>query len=231
MPKVLVADDDTNLLDMVTDLLKSQAYTVETTQNGMNALDLMKSFSYDVIVLDWDMPGYQGPDIVKAYRDGGGQAPILMLTGKAAMEEKEKGFLCGADDYLTKPFHPKELELRVRALMGRTVRTDKRVIKYGTLSLDLSKRAITCRDKKLNLTVREYSLLEFLIRHPDQLFTAEALMDRIWQADKTVSDKAVRVCILRVREKLDPTSSTSIVTVQGFGYKLHDQPGSSGPAK
>ncbi len=220
MPKVLVADDDEQLREMVADLLKNKQYTVETADNGTSALDLMKSFTFDVIVLDWDMPGYFGPDVVKAYRDGGGQAPILMLTGKSAIEDKERGFICGADDYLTKPFHPKELALRILALIGRTARSATQTITYGNLSLDISKARILAGETVLNLTAKEYDLLEFLIRHSEQLFTADALIERIWSSESEVSTQAVRMCVLRVREKLESASTTSIVTVPGFGYKL-----------
>jgi DNA-binding response OmpR family regulator len=172
------------------------------------------------VVLDWDMPGYFGPDVVKAYRDWGGQAPILMLTGKAAIEDKERGFVCGADDYLTKPFHPKELTLRIVALTGRTARSAGQTVKYADLVLDIAKSRISAGDTQVNLTAREYDLLQFLIRHPEQSFTADALIERIWPSDSAVSAQAVRMCVLRVREKLAKVSSASITTAPGFGYKL-----------
>lgn len=223
MPKVLVADDDEKLREMVVDLLQNRQFTVETADNGVTALDLMKSFAFDVIVLDWDMPGYFGPDVVKAYRDWGGDAPILMLTGKSAIEDKERGFVCGANDYLTKPFHPKELTLRVVALTARSVSSAGQSVRYADLTLDLAKTRILAADQELTLTAREYELLQFLIRHPEQLYTAEALIERLWRSDSAVSAQAVRMCILRVREKLTPLSKTSISTVPGFGYKLENK--------
>ncbi len=222
MPKVLIVDDDEKLVQMMVEWLEDESYTVESVDNGLNALSLMKSFSFDVIVLDWDLPGMIGPDICKAYRDLGGSTPVLMLTGKGAIEEKEKGFLTGADDYLTKPFHPKELSLRIRALMGRKVVSDKRKIQFGSLTLDLSRSAVFANGIDLKLSAREYSLLDFLIRHPEQVFNAEALIDRVWKSEDEVSDKAVRICVARLREKLSTHECPSIVTLPGFGYKLTD---------
>ncbi len=223
MPKVLIVDDDTKLVHMMVEWLEDEGYTVESIDNGLNALSLMKSFGFDVIVLDWDLPGMIGPDVCKTYRDLGGDTPVLMLTGKGAIEEKEKGFLTGADDYLTKPFHPKELSLRIRALMGRRVVSDKRKIQYGSLTLDLSKSAVFANGVDLKLSAREYSLLDFLIRHPEQVFNADALIDRVWKSDHEVSDKAVRVCVARLRQKLDAHDCPTIVTLPGFGYQLSAQ--------
>ncbi len=220
MPKILVVDDDSQLVEMITDWLNLQKYSVESISNGIEALSLMKSFSYDVIVLDWDLPGLLGPDVCQSYRDWGGQTPIIMLTGKGAIEDKEKGFCSGSDDYLTKPFHPKELSLRIKALLGRTVSTDKNVLKFGTLTLDQSKSAVFAGPAALKLPAREFKMLEFLMRHPEHVFSAEMLIDRVWKSDEAVGNKAVRICIMRLREKLEPHDCPAIVTVPGFGYKL-----------
>lgn len=223
MPKILLVDDDCPLVEMMTEWLCDEGYTVEASDNGVTALSLMKSFYFDVIVLDWDLPGLTGPHICKSYRDWGGRTPVLMLTGKGAIEEKEKGFLSGSDDYLTKPFHPKELSLRIRALLGRTVSIDKRIARCGSLVLDLDKASIFAGDVDLKLSATEFALLEFLIRHPEQVFSADALISRVWKSDAEVSDKAVRVCVSRLREKLDKHDCPNIVTVSGFGYKLSSQ--------
>lgn len=224
MPKVLLVDDDKEMVRMMTEWLTWEGYTVESNDNGIKALSLMKSFGFDVIVLDWDLPGLIGPDICQSYREGGGSTPILMLTGKGAIEDKEKGFLTGADDYLTKPFHPKELSLRIRALLGRRVVADKRRIKYGSLTLDYAKSAVFVDDKDLQLPAREFSLLEFLMRHPGEVFAPEVLIDRVWKSDESVSAKAVRICVSRLREKLAAFDCPTIATVSGFGYKLAERP-------
>jgi two-component system, OmpR family, response regulator len=224
MPKILVVDDDEQMVEMITDYLSAEGYTVEATDNGVEALSLMKSFGYAVIVLDWEMPGRTGPDVCQSYRDWGGQAPIIMLTGKGAIEEKEKGFLSGADDYLTKPFHPKELSMRIKALLGRFVSTNKNLVTCGCLTADRSKASLLVGDVDLKLPAREFDLLEFMMRHPEQVFSSDALIDHVWKSDAEVSGKAVRVCISRVRSKLEQYACPNIVTVPGFGYKLSVHP-------
>jgi DNA-binding response OmpR family regulator len=227
MPKLLLIDDDEKLVDMLVDWLSDEGYIVEVAVNGIEALNLMKSFGFDVIILDWDLPGHAGPDVCKSYRDWGGDVPIIMLTGKSAIEEKEKGYLSGIDDYLTKPFNPKELSMRVRALLNRAVRGDKMSVVFGDLALDVQKKRISVRGIEIKLSVREFSLLEFFMRHPEQVFDADALLDRVWQSDVAVGKKAVRICIARVREKLTPDAGVDIVTVPGFGYRLSLKPAGS----
>jgi DNA-binding response OmpR family regulator len=221
MPKLLIADDDEKLLHNISQWLASEGFTVETAADGTDASLLLRTITYDVIVIDWQMPGQAGPDIIKEFREAGGETPVLMLTARSAMEEKEKGFLSGADDYLTKPFHPKELLLRIRSLLGRRVLSDKNIYKYDCLKLDLGRTAVFSGEERLKLTVKEYALLDFLIRHPEQCFTTETLLNRIWDSDKAVTDQAVRVCVARLREKLASYNcSATIVAEPGFGYKL-----------
>jgi DNA-binding response OmpR family regulator len=221
MPKLLIADDDEKLTHNVADWLRTEGFTVETASDGDAARILLESITYDVIVIDWEMPGKNGPEVCREFRDAGGQTPILMLTGRGAIEEKEKGFLSGADDYLTKPFHPKELLLRIRSLLGRTVQARKNIYEFGALILDLDKAEVLQKGERLKLTAKEFALLDFLIRHPEQFFTTETLINRVWSSDKAVSDQAVRVCIGRLREKLESYNCpTTIVSQSGFGYKL-----------
>jgi DNA-binding response OmpR family regulator len=220
MPKLLVVEDDFKMSEMIVDWFSAQGFAVESCDNGVKALSLMRSYEYDVIILDWDLPGHTGPDICKDYRDGGGSKPILMLTGKGAIEQKERGFLSGADDYLTKPFHAKELSLRVRSLLGRTVATDKKVVRFEELLLDLSKASISVGSVRLNLTAREFALLEFFIRHPESVFDANTLIQRVWESESEVGEKAVRICIARLRDKLSEHDCPQIITLKGFGYKL-----------
>lgn len=221
MSKILIVDDDENMLEMLVDYLRRERHVVETATNGLVALSLIKSFGFDVIVLDWELPGFDGPSICKSYREAGGRAPVLMLTGKGAIEDKEKGFRSGADDYLTKPFHAKELALRIRALLGRSVQTNKNQLSINDLILDPDSAEVKFKGQKIPLTGREFSLLEFFMRHPNQIFTAEALIVQVWESDADVSDRAVRTCISRLREKFaDLKDCPQIQTLPGFGYKL-----------
>ncbi len=222
MPKLLYADDDEKLLRNVADWLTTQGFTVETVADGAAASMLLRTTTYDVVIMDWQMPGKSGPEICKEFRDANGQTPILLLTAKGAIEEKEKGFMSGADDYLTKPFHPKELLLRVRSLLGRQVQVSKTEYEYGSLTLDLAKNAVFHKEQKLKLTSKEFALLDFFIRNPEKCFNTDSLINRIWKSDNAVTDQAVRVSISRLRVKLDSYGcQTTIVAEPGFGYKLH----------
>ncbi len=225
MPKLLLADDDEKLLENISEWLSAQGFTVETAQDGTAASILMRTVEYDVIVIDWEMPGMTGPEVCQEYRNSNGQTPVLMLTGRGAIEEKEKGFLSGADDYLTKPFHAKELLLRIRSLLGRRVQANKVQYEYGSLLLDLSKNAVFHANEKLKLTSNEFAVLDFLIRNPDKCFNTESLISKIWKSDKAVTDQAVRVCISRLKTKLETYNcKTTIVAELGFGYKLVVKP-------
>jgi DNA-binding response OmpR family regulator len=221
MPKILLVEDDAKLVELLLERLADDNFVVESVSDGHDALNLMKSFGFDVIVVDWSIPGMSGPDVCKAYREWGGRTPILMLTGRSAIEEKEKCYLSGVDDYLTKPFQVKELILRLRALSGRIVQTDKQKLKYGALTLDAVKGTADCSGSQLLLTAREFSLLEFFVKHPEEVFPTEALIYRVWRSESAVSTKAVRACICRLRDKLaDYPECPAIETVPGFGYKL-----------
>jgi DNA-binding response OmpR family regulator len=221
MSKILLIEDDENLVDLLRESLEEEHFTVEATANGHDALNLMKSFGFDVVVLDWAIPGMSGPEVCKAYREWGGRTPIIMLTARGAIEEKEKGFVSGVDDYLTKPFHVKELILRLRALSGRTVQTDKQKLKYGVLTLDTAKRTANYSGTKVTLTAREFSLLEFMVRHAEEPFTTEALINRVWPSESEVTGKAVNACVIRLRDKLAVIPDGPVIeSLPGLGYRL-----------
>lgn len=223
MAKILIVDDDLQLVEMIKQWFRKENHVLESTDNGFEALSLMRSFGFDVIVLDWELPGMQGPDIAKRYRDEGGAAPILMLTARKAIEEKEKGFNCGADDYLTKPFHPKELSLRVRSLLNRTIVPVRNNLTLGELSLDFSLKKVTVSGQDLRLTGKEFALLEFLMRHPEQIFSVDALISSVWNSEADITVSSVRMTVSRLREKLSLRSGAPIIdTVPNFGYRLVD---------
>jgi DNA-binding response OmpR family regulator len=224
MSKILLVEDDEDLVELLKDRLSDEYYSVESVANGNDALNLMKSFGFDVIIVDWAIPGLSGPEVVSAYRDWGGRTPIIMLTARSAIEEKEKCYYSGVDDYLTKPFNVRELTLRLRALSGRKVQTDKNKLKLGALTVDVANRGASCSGSELSLTVLEFSLLEFLVRHPEEVFTSEALIHRVWHSESAVTVKAVRSCICRLRDKLAAfPNCPAIKTVPGFGYKISSQ--------
>ncbi|MBX9702344.1 MAG: response regulator transcription factor [Acetobacteraceae bacterium] len=222
MPKVLVIEDDAGLNRMIREwLVFSERHTVEYAENGSDGLDKLLCSDFDVIVLDWEMPGKSGIEVLKEYRSSGGKAPVLMLTGKGGIVDKEAGLDAGADDYLTKPFHMKELSARLRALIRRAGGTVSNVLQLRDISLDPGAFKVTRGGKEIQLLPREFALLEFLMRHPDQVFSADTLLNRVWSSDSEATVDAITTCVKRIRKKMDLEGQPSIIkTVHGVGYKM-----------
>ncbi len=218
MAKILIVEDDVNLADSVSDWLTFERYTLDVSNDGTTAMEYLRNYIYDLIILDWELPGMAGIDICRAYRSAGKQTPILFLTGKNSIQDKEAGFEAGADDYLTKPFHPKELIARVRALLRRPPEVTGDRLLIGSLLLDWKAHFVSYKDKEIQLAPREFLLLDFLMRHPSQVFSTEALLERIWPTSAEASVDSVRVCLKRLKAKLGEPSL--IENVHGHGYKL-----------
>ena len=170
MAKVLLVEDDRNLAGTVREWLEFEHYLVEWVETGTDALDMMKSYKYDVIIMDLTIPKMDGIEVCKAYRQLGGETPILILTGRGTVPDKELGFDAGADDYLTKPFHLKELSARIRALMRRPKDFTGEVLNAGNIALDIGAHTVTKEGKEIHLPRMEFALLEFLMRHQGQVF-------------------------------------------------------------
>lgn len=221
MGKILLVEDDLNLTGVVTDLLAVDLHRVEHVASGLDGQQMLAMYGYDLIILDWELPAVSGVDICKKFRAGGGTTPILILTGKGSADDKEVGLDAGADDYLTKPFNGKELRARVRALLRRPSAFSGGTLSCGDLLLDPVKFFVSRNGSEIRLAAREFALLEFFLRHPGQPFTAEALLARVWLSEEECSLEAVRMCIKRLRTKLDlPGSPPMIVNIHGAGYKL-----------
>lgn len=224
MAKVLIVEDDKTLCDSLSEWLQSDRFNVEFLHTGGEVLDYLRSFDFDLIVLDWDLPGLSGVDICRQFRAAGGSTPILMLTGKTSVQNKTEGFDAGADDYLTKPFHPEELAARLSALLRRPKTYTGAVISLRDVVLDTNKRQVTQAGVEVPLQPMEFTLLEFFMRHPDQTFSTELLMRRCWESDAEISLDSVYTCVRRLRRKLDANGRKPlIVTVHGVGYRLHSE--------
>lgn len=221
MPKVLLVEDDKVLANNVTQWLEFEHYVVEGVTDGEDALDRLRYYNYDVVILDWGIPKLAGIEVLRSYRAGGGTTPVLMLTGKDTIVDKELGLDSGADDYLTKPFHVKELSARIRALLRRPQPMTGNSLTFNDLELDTLNHTVKKGNKDIRLLPKEFSLLEFFIRHPNQVFSAENIIDRVWNADSEVSPESVRTYVTRLRSKIDVKGQDSIIeTVHGVGYKL-----------
>ena len=221
MPKLLIVEDDTNLLNTMTDWFKSEKYNVESAICGQEGLEMLQFYQYDLVILDWGLPNISGIEICQQYRGKGGLTPILMLTGKDQIDHKETGLDAGADDYLTKPFNLRELSARVRALLRRPVSMVETKIQFGEIKLDPNSRTVLRGQTELTLAPREFALLEFLMRHPDQVFTDEAILNRVWPSSSDASSETLRTCIKKLRRKIDLEGSPSIIkNVPGIGYRF-----------
>lgn len=221
MAKILLADDDEMLALVLSEELKLQGYMIDTAHSAADTREFLNAFSYDLIILDWEFPDGDGVSIIENLRNSGNLAPLLMLTGKTATEEKARGLEAGADDYLCKPFHEKELFSRIRALLRRPEASSSRVLKVADLSLNLSTRQVQRGDRLVKLQPIEFDVLEFFMKNPGTIFSVTQILQSVWKDSENVSEEAIYTCINRLRKKLDEQGKPSIFsTVQGKGYEL-----------
>jgi len=219
--KILIVEDDEDITRSLSDLLIAQRYAVESSTKGSEALNKLRVYKYDLIVLDWKLPEMSGLEVCQHFRAKGGVTPVLMLTGKDTSHDKETGLDAGADDYLTKPFDAKEFLARVRALLRRPQAYSGNVLKAGELSLDHAKFQVMRNSERINLEAREFALLEFFMRHQNQLFSPTAILDRVWESESDATPEALRQCISRLRKKIDVVGKPSFVrNIVGRGYKF-----------
>lgn len=223
MAKVLVVEDDKQLAGVMRDFLSFQNhYVVDVINDGLDAKEALANDSCDLVILDWDLPGMSGVELAKWVRQAKLTTPILMLTGKNTIDEKGVGFASGVDDYLTKPFDMRELSMRAEALLRRSGSSSLQTLVFGNIQMDPAARWVKIDgSKEVELTGTEFSLLEFFMRNPERLFSAEALLQRVWAQDADVTPDLVRVYIKRLREKLQAAGcNQSLKTAHGQGYKL-----------
>ncbi len=221
MAKVLLADDDYSLLVMLSAWLKHEDHhIVETAKDGEQALELLLAYPFDCVVMDWEMPKIDGIEVCRRVREQNKKIPILLLSGRDAIEDRIAGLDAGADDYLTKPFAAGELSARIRTLLRRANQLEVDAVKSDSIEIEKAGHSATFDGKELNLAPREYDLLEFLMRHPGEVFSPEALMARVWPDSEEASVAAVRVAVGRVRSKLtDASGKCPLTTVRGSGYR------------
>jgi DNA-binding response OmpR family regulator len=219
MAKILVIEDDEVCAGVIQDLLVHSGYTVEVVSDGGEGLDRLRLYHYDLAVIDWQLPKVTGITICSEIRNRGNAVPILMLTGKTAIPDKEKGFIAGVDDYLTKPFDARELLMRVKAILRRPAEFVPDKVIVGDICLDGASRSVTKGGNEIALLPKEYSLLEFLLRHPNQVFDLGTLLNRVWPSESDSSAEALRKCVERIRKKIDEPGKPSIIeTVHRVGY-------------
>jgi two-component system OmpR family response regulator len=224
MPKVLLAEDDAELSEMVARYLKFEHYTIEVVDNGDSALEMLNTCDFDLAVLDWNMPGKSGVEVVQSHRQRGGTTPILMLTGMKEIEDKMLGLESGADDYLTKPFHIRELIARLRALLRRSPLTVTPIFTLGNLSLDSESYRVLVNSKDLKLIPKEFGILETLLKKAGKVFSTDELLNKVWVANEVASAESVRTHIKNLRQKLSKAGcNVEVETLHGIGYKVSEK--------
>jgi len=220
-----VVDDEPHIVELVRYNLTREGYEVITAGDGEAALARARADRPELIILDIMLPGSDGLEVCGQLRRETG-VPIIMLTAKSGELERVVGLEIGADDYVTKPFSPRELIARVRAVLRRRVRevvsANAEPVQIGSLRLDPLTREVTLETRRIDLTAREFELLRLLMRHPNRVFTRDFLLEHIWGYDFYGSTRTVDMHVSRLREKIedDPSKPTYIVTVRGVGYKL-----------
>jgi DNA-binding response OmpR family regulator len=220
--RVLVAEDDPGLREVMVLGLQDSGYQVDAVDRGDDAIDQLKWYDYDVAIIDWRMPGAEGIDVVAWARRKHRPTALLMLTARDAPADRIRGLDTGADDYLVKPFDFGELLARVRALQRRPRGVDEPVLARGRIRLDPVSRVVSADDQPLNLTSTEYLILELLMRRSPAVVDRKSIAEHAW-ADETdpLGSNAIDVQMSRLRAKL-PNAGIRIVTVRGAGYRLEE---------
>lgn len=218
--RILVVEDELKIAKSLEKGLGSEGYIVDCAYDGDSAETLVSANSYDLVLLDWMIPGaYDGPALIKLWRERKEQMPILMLTARGAIGDKVLGLDVGADDYLAKPFSFDELLARIRALLRRPKAHEGSILESGKLKLNVVAKQVTVRSKTVHLTAKEFQLVEYLLRHKGEVISKDQLLDHVWSDEDRVQYNTVETFIANVRKKIGDGDHT-IQTVRGHGYKV-----------
>lgn len=222
---ILLVEDEQKIADFICDGLRAKNFDVTHCSDGNQGYEVASKNTHDVIILDIMLPGRDGLNILRSLRQAGIDTPIILLTARNELGDRVQGLEMGADDYLAKPFYVEELNARIHALLRRHEGTQQHVVEVGSLRLDCINRSINCHDQSIELTSREFSLLEHLMRSPNQVLTRGQLLEHVWGYDFDPCTNVVDVCIKRIRRKLASLESAgkmvgAIESVRGTGYRL-----------
>lgn len=219
--RVLVVEDEPGVAQFVKQGLKEAGYAVDVAVDGMEGLSYARSADYDVIILDIMLPKMNGLEVLSEIRDHRIKTPVLLLTARDGVDDRVQGLDTGADDYLVKPFAFPELLARVRALLRRPPLQSDAVLKAGDLKMDVARREVSRGGKSIDLSPREFSLLELLLRHSGQVLTRTQIIEHVWNFNFYSETKVVDVYIGYLRRKIDRDSEDSLIeTIRGVGYRL-----------
>ena len=224
--KILLVEDDENIIVPLMEDLTDQNYVLEVATDGQLAWDLLDVFSYDLILLDVILPKISGIELCKRLRSHGLTTPLLMITACDTILDRVQGLDAGADDYLVKPFALPELSARIRALLRRGETQLPPILTWGDLSLDPSSCMVTHHDHRLNLSPTEYRLLEFFLRHPQRVFSRSQILNHLWSSEQFPDESTIKAHIHSLRQKLIAAEAPPdiIESVYGLGYRLKEKP-------
>lgn len=220
--RILIIEDDEEILRVLKRVLTYEGYIVDTALTGQAGLTLAREQMPDLVVLDWMLPKMDGLEVSRRLQKFGNQ-PILMLTAKDTTQDRVEGLDAGADDYVVKPFEIDELLARIRALLRRTAADRVKVLEFEDLTLDSSTHKAMRNNREIELTAKEYDLLELFIRHPRQVMTREVIFDRVWDYDFGGESNVLDVYIRYLRQKLEEDGEPRLIyTVRGVGYVMRE---------
>jgi DNA-binding response OmpR family regulator len=221
--KVLIVEDEAKIADFISSGLQEDGFSATVAPNGTLARELTLTNSYDAYIIDLMLPDADGIELCSQFRDDGITAPILILTAKAALDDKVSALSAGADDYLTKPFEYAELLARLRALIRKTQGYTRSVIHIADLTIDPNTRIVLRDKEEISLSKKEYQLLEYLARHHDRLVTREMISKSVWECETNTYTNIIDVFINYLRKKIDNNSDTKLIhTIRGKGFILSE---------
>jgi DNA-binding response OmpR family regulator len=219
--RMLLVEDEKKLCDLIAHALKAERYAVDVAYDGQHGWEMADAYDYDIIILDLMLPKLNGTEILRRIRRKNQQVPILILTARDATEEKVRNFEAGADDYLTKPFAFAELLMRVKALLRRGPMSRSTVLRVGDLEVDRLAQQVTRAGKRIELSPKEYALLEYLATNPSRVFSRTMIIEHVWDRSFEGLNNIVDVYVRHLRSKVDDPFPTKLIrTVRGVGYSL-----------
>ena len=223
--RILLVEDDTGLQASLAEILRGAGYAVDVSSDGIEGLFFGEEYPVDLAIIDLGLPGLPGMDLIRKLREQERQFPIMILTARSDWQDKVEGLEAGADDYLTKPFHPEELKARVGALLRRSAGHAQPLIEHGPLKIDLVSQRVYNGEHEIELTTYEYKVFEYLLMHPDEVVTKTVLSEHIYEEDADRDSNVIEVFVGRLRRKIDPEGDMNpIETLRGRGYRLNKQP-------
>jgi two-component system copper resistance phosphate regulon response regulator CusR len=222
--RILLVEDEKKVADIIDRGLKAERFAVDVAHDGADGWELAAAYEYDLVILDLMLPGLSGTEILQKIRAKNQQVPILILTARDAMSDKVKNFEAGADDYLTKPFAFAELLLRVKALLRRGPVNRSSVLRVADLEIDRLSQNVKRAGKKIELTSKEYALLEYLATNPGRVFSRTMIIEHVWDQSFQGLTNIVDVYVRHLREKVDDPFPVKLLrTVRGVGYSLDSE--------